>query len=85
MPAEKILNPGPVHSPLIVDEDAVCVARTRAGELDAFEELVRRHQKQIYRTLVAITRSPDDAEDGLQNVFLKAFQNIGDFHGASKL
>src|SRR5262249_20140859 len=54
------------------------------GELDAFDELVRRHQQRIYRTLMAITRKTDEAEDGVQNVFLKAFQHIGGFQGASK-
>ena len=92
---EKDLNPPPGNFVLIkqqgavspvsvADEDADLVERTRAGELDAFDELVHRHQQRIYRTLMAITRNPDEAEDGLQNVFLKAFQHIGGFQGASK-
>jgi len=60
---------GVVPAVSLVDEDADLVERTRAGELDAFDELVRRHQQRIYRTLMAITRNPDEAEDGLQNVF----------------
>src|SRR5207247_2356206 len=65
-------------------EDVDLVHRTRSGDLDAFDELVRRHQQRIYRTLMAITRNPDEAEDGLQNVFLSAFQHIGGFQGNSK-
>ena len=68
----------------VVDEDGDLVRRSRAGELDAFDELIRRHQQRIYRTLITITRSPEDAEDALQNVFLKAYQYLGGFQGASK-
>ncbi|HEX4999173.1 MAG TPA: peroxidase-related enzyme [Terriglobia bacterium] len=93
--AEKILNPSSVGSipmnqgaeapaPELVDDDADLVRRTRSGDLRAFDELAQRHQQRIYRTLMAITRSPDDAEDGLQNVFFKAFQHLGGFQGASK-
>ena len=94
-PSEKELNPPSgiftlmdderIVTPVsVVDEDMELVRRTRAGELDAFDELVQRHQKRIYRTLMAITSNPDEAEDGLQNVFLNAFQHIGRFHGESK-
>lgn len=82
--AENILNPEAGDAPLISDEDSDLVRQVRNGEIEAFDELVRRHQRQVYRTLIAITHSPDDAEDGLQNVFLKAFQNIASFHGASR-
>jgi RNA polymerase sigma-70 factor (ECF subfamily) len=68
----------------VVDEDSELVERTRHGDLDAFDDLVRRHQHRIYRTLMAITRKNDEAEDGVQNVFLRAFQHIGGFQGASK-
>jgi RNA polymerase sigma-70 factor (ECF subfamily) len=82
--SEKTLNPFTETTTPIEDEDADLVNRTRSGDLDAFDELVRRHQPRIYRTLVAIVRSPEEAEDGLQNVFLSAFQHIGSFHGNSK-
>jgi RNA polymerase sigma-70 factor (ECF subfamily) len=82
--AEKKLNPSSESLPLIKDEDADLVSRTRSGDLDAFDQLVRRHQRRIYRTLVAITRNPEEAEDGLQNVFLSAFQHLGSFQGSSR-
>jgi RNA polymerase sigma-70 factor (ECF subfamily) len=82
--SEKDLNPACAVSTLISDEDAELIAQIRAGNLGVFDELVRRHQQRIYRTLMGITRNPDDAEDGLQNVFLKAFQHLGSFQGASK-
>ena len=64
--SEKKLNPLPNTLPLIDDEDVDLVHRTRSGRLDAFDELVRRHQQRIYRTLMAITRNPDEAEDGTE-------------------
>jgi len=81
---ENKLNPPSDSLPLIKDEDADLVSRTRSGDLDAFDQLVRRHQQRIYRTLVAITRNPDEAEDGLQNVFLSAYQHLGNFQGNSR-
>lgn len=81
---EKKLNPSSDNPPLIRDDDADLVSRSRSGDLDAFDELVRRHQQRIYRTLIAITRKPDEAEDGLQNVFLSAYQHLGSFQGNSR-
>jgi RNA polymerase sigma-70 factor (ECF subfamily) len=82
--SEKKLNPLTETATPIRDEDADLVSRTRSGDVDAFDELVRRHQPRIYRTLVAIVRNPEEAEDGLQNVFLSAFQHIGSFQGSSR-
>jgi RNA polymerase sigma-70 factor (ECF subfamily) len=45
---------------------------------------VDHHHGRIYHTLIGITEDHDDAEDGTQNVFLKAFSRIDQFQGASK-
>lgn len=66
------------------DADADLVFRVRSGEVDAFEELFHRHGRRVYRTLVGLTGNPEDAEDGTQNAFWKAFQHIGEFQGESK-
>jgi RNA polymerase sigma-70 factor (ECF subfamily) len=66
------------------DPDAGLVTRVREGDLGAFEELVRRHHRRLYRTLIGITGNPEDAEDGTQNVFLKVFKHIGSFRGGSR-
>src|SRR6266852_1924676 len=68
----------------LMGEDARLIARVREGDVEAFEGLVRRHNVRVYRTLIGITGSTDEAEDYTQNVFLKAFKNIGRFEGASK-
>ncbi len=66
------------------DPDTALVDRVRAGDLEAFEEIVRRYERRIYRTLVGLTGSPEDARDAAQNAFLRAFKSLGRFRGASK-
>ena len=66
------------------DPDFEIVARVRKGETDAFEELVRKHGRRVYRSLLGIVGSPQDAEDALQDAFFKAFQHLPHFEGRSK-
>jgi RNA polymerase sigma-70 factor, ECF subfamily len=68
----------------IEDPDSELVARVRNGETDAFADLVRRHTRRVFGTLLGILGNVDDARDSTQEVFLKAFQNIGNFMGRSK-
>jgi RNA polymerase sigma-70 factor (ECF subfamily) len=75
----------PVEPVLEVDDpDASLVARVQAGEVQAFEELVRRHQQRVYRTMMGILRDPEVAQDAVQDAFLRAFKHIRDFRGRSK-
>lgn len=66
------------------DPDADIVGRVIAGDTDLFEELVRRHGRRIYRSLVAIVGSAAEAEDAMQDAFLKAFEHLAEFKGRSK-
>jgi RNA polymerase sigma-70 factor (ECF subfamily) len=66
------------------DADAELVAQAQAGQLEAFEELVRRHTQLIYRTLMAILGNPVDAQDAMQDTLLNAFKHIGGFQGRAK-
>jgi RNA polymerase sigma-70 factor (ECF subfamily) len=66
------------------DPDAAIVARVQSGSIDGFEELVRRHSRRIFGTLAGLLGNTDDARDATQEVFLKAFENIGRFQGRSK-
>ena len=68
----------------VEDPDAPLVALACAGDAEAFGALVRRHQALVYRTLVGLTGSPEDAEDGSQAVFVNAFRKIRDFEGAAR-
>ena len=67
-----------------VDPDAEAVARVLDGDLDSFEELINRHSRRVYRTLVGILGNPDEARDAMQDTFLKAFQHLSAFEGRSK-
>jgi RNA polymerase sigma-70 factor (ECF subfamily) len=60
------------------------VDRARAGDVEAFAELIRRYERRIYRMARQITQIDEDAEDVLQETFLKAFEHIGSFQGQSK-
>lgn len=70
--------------PVSADPDAEFVARVKAGETDAFEELVRRHGRRVYRSLIGILGSTEEAEDAMQDAFLKAFQHLPEFEGRSR-
>jgi RNA polymerase sigma-70 factor (ECF subfamily) len=64
--------------------DAELVADAQSGNLEAFEELARRHTQLIYRTLIAILGNSADAQDGLQDTLLSAFKHIREFQGRAK-
>jgi RNA polymerase sigma-70 factor (ECF subfamily) len=78
-------KPRPTFDVIVPDDpDAALVARVRDGNIDVFEELVRRHSRRVFGTLVGLLGNIDDAHDATQEVFLKAFENIGRFQGRSK-
>ena len=68
-----------------VNGEAALVSRARTGDNAAFSELVKRYQRKIYRLASHITQNQEDAEDVLQDTFLKAFTHLGDFEGNSRL
>ena len=61
-------------------DDLELVARTRAGDRTAFDELVNRHAAKIFRLARHITRNDAEAEDVLQDAFYKAYTRLGQFH-----
>jgi RNA polymerase sigma-70 factor (ECF subfamily) len=69
---------------LAIDADAEAVARVQSGDSDAFEVLVTRHSRRVYRTLLGILGSEEEARDAMQDTFVKAFQHLRDFQGRSK-
>jgi len=66
------------------DPDFEIVARVKNGDTDAFEELVRKHGRRVYRSLIGILGNAEEAEDALQDAFLKAFQHLPNFEGRSR-
>ena len=65
------------------DESAL-VARAQGGDPRAFAELVEHYQRKIYRVAKNITQNNEDAEDVLQETFLKAYEHLPGFQGNSK-
>jgi len=65
------------------DESAL-VARAKAGDATAFAELVNHYDRRVFRMAKQITQNEEDAEDVLQETFLKAYSHLDDFQGNSK-
>jgi RNA polymerase sigma-70 factor (ECF subfamily) len=59
--------------------DSNLVAMAKAGDKDAFGILVQRHESKIYGLCLKMLGNPEDAEDVLQEVFIKAFQALPSF------
>ncbi|TGE25671.1 sigma-70 family RNA polymerase sigma factor [Hymenobacter aquaticus] len=72
--------PGPAAA-----ADAELVAQLQQGSEAAFRTLVERYQNRIYRTVLSLLRSPEEAEDVAQEVFVEVYQTIGRFRGEAAL
>ena len=64
-------------------EDIELVRRSQAGDLVAYDELVRRYQERIYATVYHMTSNHEDANDLAQEAFIKGFQALKSFKGDS--
>jgi RNA polymerase sigma-70 factor (ECF subfamily) len=64
--------------------DPHLVARAQQGDLPAFEELVRRYQREIYGLACRLALDPEEAKDLTQQAFLQAFLHIRDFRQQSQ-
>ena len=65
------------------DDDQPLIEAARAGRAEAFGELVRRYQGRLYPTLLRLTGSAEDAQDLLQEAFLRAYRKLDRFRGGS--
>jgi RNA polymerase sigma-70 factor (ECF subfamily) len=61
--------------------DEQVVERVLAGETSLFEVIMRRHNQRLYRAARAITRSDSEAEDILQDAYVRAFQHLRQYQG----
>jgi RNA polymerase sigma factor (sigma-70 family) len=59
------------------------VRRARHGDLEAYDELIRRYQERIYATIYHMTANHEDANDLAQESFIKAYQALKSFKGGS--
>ncbi len=89
---EQILNPvaaeprrtcEPERS-TVIDEDSALVQQVQAGDMAAFGQLITRHGQTVWRSIVGLTGRADDAEDHVQNAFIKAYEHIAEFRGDAR-
>jgi len=62
-----------------VTEAAAVLARARQGDSEAFRELVERHSRSVFRLAYRMTGNEQDAEDVVQESFLRAYRQLGRF------
>jgi RNA polymerase sigma-70 factor (ECF subfamily) len=65
--------------------DVQLAARAARGDHAAFEGIMRRHNRTLFRTARAILKDDGDAEDALQEAYLQAYGSMGEFRGDAKL
>ena len=86
------LNLNPVNAPkpyslpssVVRDDEPALVAAAKGGEVSAFEELVTRYERKIFRLTRNITGNMQDAEDAMQEAFLKSYEHLANFKGDSR-
>ncbi|MCC6809063.1 MAG: sigma-70 family RNA polymerase sigma factor [Deltaproteobacteria bacterium] len=79
-------TPQPAPAPKVKDdsEDIALVARAKAKDAAAFEQLVKKHHQQVYRLALTMTKNPRDAEEVTQETFLNIHRKLDSFRGESK-
>jgi len=78
------LNPHRLPSNVVREDEHLLVAAAKAGDAAAFEELVNRYERKIFRLTMNITRNREDAEDAMQDAFMKAYSHLDRFHEDSR-
>src|SRR5437870_1001179 len=73
------MQPSDENTRAIAESDAVAVERTLAGDRDAFRVLVERHSHNVFRLAYRMTGNRQDAEEVVQEAFLRAYQKLGQF------
>jgi RNA polymerase sigma-70 factor (ECF subfamily) len=67
------------------EDDQQLLDRARAGQREALEQLLERHQAQVYRFGMKMCRDPEDAKDVLQDTLLSVARNVRDFRAGSSI
>jgi RNA polymerase sigma-70 factor (ECF subfamily) len=74
-----------VVTPLAELDDAALVARSAAGEREAFDVIVERHRRSVYQVCYRFVNNHEDASDLAQDAFVRAWRGIQNFKGQSAL
>ncbi|MDB4972010.1 MAG: polymerase sigma-54 factor RpoN [Myxococcaceae bacterium] len=80
--APRALAPAGHELSLLADEQLV--ARVCAGEVDLFAVLMRRNNARVYRAARAILKRDDEAEDVMQDAYVRAFEHLSEFKGEAR-
>lgn len=70
-------QPGP-------EDDRPLVERVLGGDKRAFESLVRKHERRVFRVTLAVLGNAEDAEEAMQDAFVKAYRHIEQFRGDAR-
>lgn len=73
------------EQPRLPASDEDLVSASLAGRRQAFDELVLRHQRTVYRVCYRVVGNHEDASDIAQDVFVRAYRALGSFRGASSV
>ena len=77
-------NPHRLPSTVAREDEHLLVTAAKSGDTSAFEELVNRYDRKIFRLTMNITRNREDAEDSMQDAFMKAYSHLADFQEGSR-
>ena len=77
-------DPHRLPSSVVREDEHLLVAAAKKGDEGAFEELVNRYENKIFRLTRNITGNQEDAEDAMQEAFLKAYTHLQGFQGDSR-
>ncbi len=78
------LSTRPLEAIIDRDSDEALVLLARSGNFDAFETLFTRHRSLVYRYAYQLAHRRDDAEDIVQEVFVRAYQNLSRYRDEAK-
>lgn len=67
-----------------MQEDLALIERVRQGEQEAYAELINKYKQRVYVFLLRMLGQPQDAQDLAQEVFIKAYFQLGSFTGSSQ-
>src|SRR5579862_7232474 len=79
LPTTTANDASPVERDLAQLDDRALIERAQSGDRVAFETLVHRYDRDVLRLATSVLRSPEDARDVYQEVFLKIYRNLHRF------
>src|SRR5438477_13073042 len=80
-PPQSIGMPVPIMSTMTGQDDKELVAASKAGNQDAFAQLVQRHQRRVFNLVFRMLQQYEEANEVTQETFLAAWQGLSSFRG----